>query len=127
LGRLRADAGAEKENERRGEEKQELGAGGACADVSPESNWTRRGHAAVRLKQKSPEEQDRQDDRNSDDDDLYETHDLNLKFVGGLGLRSSEGCILSVHCEKCQRYEPKWPAARLILPEQQNFRRLAGR
>jgi hypothetical protein len=35
------------------------------------------------LKQKSPEEQNRQDDRDSDDDDLYETHDLNLKFVGG--------------------------------------------
>jgi hypothetical protein len=45
----------------------------------------RKGHAAVRLKQKSPEEQDRQDDRDSDDDDLYETHDLNLKSDGGQG------------------------------------------
>jgi hypothetical protein len=115
---LRADASVEKENEGRREKgEQEFGAGGAPADVSPGTNWTRNGHAAVRLKQKSPEEQDRQDDRNSDDDDLYETHDLNLKFIGGQKLRASEGCILSAHYEKCQRRWREWPAARLILPE----------
>jgi hypothetical protein len=95
--------------------------------VSPGTNWTRKGHAVVRLKQKTPEEQNRQDDRDSDDDDLYETHDLNLKLIGGLELPAYEGCILSVHYEKCQRSGQKWPAARLILPEQQNFRRSAGR
>jgi hypothetical protein len=63
-------------------------------------------------KQKSPEEQNRQDDRDSDDDDLYETHDLNLKFVGGQSYYGSEGCILSVHCVKCQRWGWKRPAAR---------------
>jgi hypothetical protein len=83
-GRLRADGRAEKENQRRREKiEQETGAGSAREDVSPGTKWTRKGHAAVRLKQKSPEEQDRQDDRDGDDDDLNETHDLNLKLVGG--------------------------------------------
>jgi hypothetical protein len=96
--------------------------------VSPGTNWTRKGHAVVvRLKQKSPEEQDRQDDRDSDDDELYESHDLNLKLIGGLGLPACVGCILSAHYEKCQRCGQGWPAARLISLEQQNFRRAAGR
>jgi hypothetical protein len=33
------------------------------------------------LKQKSPEEQDRQDDGDGDDDYFYETHDLILKLT----------------------------------------------
>jgi hypothetical protein len=95
--------------------------------VSPQTKWTKKGHAADRLKQKSPEEQDRQDDRNSDNDDLYETHVFEPQTRWRTELFTSEGCILSVHCEKCQRFGQKWPAARLILPEQQNFRRMAGR
>jgi hypothetical protein len=35
------------------------------------------------LEQKSPEEQDRQDDGDSDDDDLYKAHGLILRLAGG--------------------------------------------
>ncbi len=35
------------------------------------------------LKQKSPEEQNRQDDGDGDDDYFYETHELILKLDGG--------------------------------------------
>jgi hypothetical protein len=81
---LGADGRAEKQDEKRREKRErEFGTGGAWENVSPGMNWTRKGHAVARLKQKTPEEQDRQDDRNSDDDDLYDTHDLNLKFAGG--------------------------------------------
>jgi hypothetical protein len=66
------------------------------------------------LEQKSPEEQDRQDDGNSDDDDLYKAHDLNPQTGRSPAVISGEVRILSVHCEKCQRFGQKWPAARLV-------------
>ena len=68
------------------------------------------------LKQKSPEEQNRQDDGDGDDDYFYETHELILKLTPAASRLLSEGCILSAHCEKCQRFGQKWPAARLNLP-----------
>jgi hypothetical protein len=114
---LRADTdGEEQEEERRREQKrvQELGAGGACGDVSPPADWTREGHAAVRLKQEAPEEQDRQDDRDSDDDDLYETHDLNLKFDGGQSYTLARAVFYRCTTRSVNAaggIEEKWPAA----------------
>ena len=43
------------------------------------------------LKQKSPEEQDRQDNGDGDDDYFYETHELILKLTLAASIRNQQG------------------------------------